>query len=73
MSGASWAWAEAVNPSACREMKKGQVYYCEGCGVELRVAKECCTEVSAEGCACHVDENTCTVTCCDRPLKLRTK
>lgn len=52
----------------CHEMKTGQVYVCEGCGLELKVVGECkdCGE-PAEECSC----GPCTFVCCDEPLKLK--
>jgi hypothetical protein len=55
----------------CQEMKKDEVYVCEGCGVELKVVRECCTEETEEGCVCHIEANGCEVECCDKPLKLK--
>jgi hypothetical protein len=54
----------------CHDMKKGEVYYCEECGLELKVMKEC-REASegAETCGCHAESGTCCeITCCDKPL-----
>jgi hypothetical protein len=50
-------------------MQLGQVYFCEGCGLELQVVKECdeCGEEAAE-CAC---EEHCTFSCCGEEMKLR--
>ena len=52
----------------CHEMKKGQTYTCEGCGLELKVVKECreCG-TAAEECGCE----PCNFTCCGEELKLR--
>jgi hypothetical protein len=52
----------------CHEMKKGQVYACEDCGLELQVIKECkeCG-TSAESCE-HVE---CRFVCCDKFLRLK--
>jgi hypothetical protein len=50
------------------EMKQGQVYYCEGCGLELKVVKECkdCG-TDAKECAC----GECSFVCCDKPMQLK--
>ncbi len=54
--------------AGCDEMKVGQVYMCEECGLELRVVKEC-TECATEAeCSC-VEE--CEFECCGEPLKLK--
>jgi len=52
----------------CHKMKKGQIYICEGCGVELKVVKECheCGTPSEE-CECE----PCTFLCCGNELKLK--
>lgn len=51
----------------CHEMKLGQVYACEDCGLELKVTEEC-QECGAETCGC---EAPCTFECCGEPLKLK--
>ena len=54
---------------SCHDMKLGQVYVCEGCGLELQVVQECeeCGEDAAEcGCVEH-----CTFACCGEELKLK--
>jgi len=53
----------------CHEMKLGQVYVCEDCGLELEVVKECkeCG-TEADTCGC---EAPCTFECCGEPLKLK--
>ena len=53
--------------ASCHEMKVGQVYACEGCGLELKVVKECGSP--AEECECP---EPCTFECCDEPPKLKT-
>lgn len=51
----------------CRDMKRGEVYVCEACGIELQVVKEC-DHKDAEN-----DASTCGFTCYGEPLKLRSK
>ena len=53
----------------CHEMKKGEVYVCEGCGLELQVVNEC-KEVGtpAEECGCHSGDETPEFACCGKPL-----
>jgi hypothetical protein len=53
----------------CHEMRKGEVYLCEDCGMELQVIKEC-KEVGTpqESCTCHPGDIPCTISCCDKPL-----
>jgi hypothetical protein len=50
----------------CCDMKEGDIFYCDVCGLELSVAKACtCTPGS--------DSNTCTVPlqCCGQEMKKR--
>jgi hypothetical protein len=54
----------------CHEMKKGQVYMCKGCGLELEVVKECNECGSSEDECKH---QACEFTCCDEPLRLKGK
>ena len=53
----------------CHDMELGQVYVCEGCGLELKVVQECeeCG-IDAEACGC---EEPCVFECCGEPLKLK--
>jgi hypothetical protein len=44
----------------CNEMKTGQVYSCEKCGLELKVVKSC------SACSCERG-----LECCGEPLKLK--
>jgi hypothetical protein len=53
----------------CHEMKMGQIYYCEECGLELKVVgqcKECGTDATEFECSEH-----CTFSCCGAELKLK--
>ena len=52
----------------CNEMKQGQVYICDECGLELKVVKEC-KECSTETKECGCGD--CSFVCCDKPLKLK--
>lgn len=55
--------------TSCHEMRLGQVYVCEDCGLELKVVKEC-EEVGTpeEDCSCAVHGG---FECCGEPLKLK--
>jgi len=54
----------------CHEMKKGEVYYCGECGLELQVVKECRSAgTPAEECRCHPDSAPCTFSCCGEDLQ----
>jgi hypothetical protein len=48
-------------------MQVGQVYMCEGCGLELQVVKAC-ADGTAEGKASCPN---CEIICCSEPLKLK--
>jgi hypothetical protein len=52
----------------CREMKKGDVYYCKDCGVEITVTKECvgCGKPSI-ACEC----GPCSFVCCNQEVQLK--
>ena len=54
---------------SCHEMKLGEVYVCEGCGLELKVVKQCkdCGEDAAD-CAC---QEHCDFKCCGKPMKVK--
>jgi len=53
----------------CHEMREGDVYTCEECGLELQVIKECKEAgTPAEECACHPDADPCTFSCCDKNM-----
>ena len=51
--------------AGCTEMKLGEVYVCEGCGLELQVVKTC-GENEEGACAC-----TEAIACCGKPLSLK--
>jgi len=53
----------------CHEMKKGDVYVCEECGLQLQVIKECHEVGTAvEDCGCHEDDSPCEFRCCGKEL-----
>jgi hypothetical protein len=52
---------------SCHEMKLGQVYVCEECGLEIKVVKEC-EECGEEG-ECTLSD--CAFQCCGEELKLK--
>ena len=53
--------------ASCHEMKLGDVYVCEDCGLELKVIKEC-QECSDEEAACGCVEE-CKFACCGEEMK----
>ena len=58
---------------SCHDMKKGEVYVCADCGIELQVIKECKEAgTSSEDCACHADGDPCTFSCCGKELQKKT-
>ena len=56
----------------CHEMKRGQIYICMKCGIEIKVIKECRNYgKKAEECDCHPDSSPCTFVCCGRDLVIK--
>jgi len=56
--------------SNCHEMKKGDIYYCEDCGIELQVVKECShADIPASDCKCHAEGESGGFICCNKLLK----
>jgi hypothetical protein len=52
----------------CDEMREGEVYYCERCGLEIQVLEECSHDEGEEAEeVCRLDE----LMCCGEPLSLR--
>ncbi len=52
----------------CDEMREGEIYCCEKCGLEIEVIAECSHEEGDEA------EETCRIegfTCCGEPLTLK--
>ncbi|MEE4310566.1 MAG: hypothetical protein V2J62_01740 [candidate division KSB1 bacterium] len=50
-------------------MKKGEIYVCEHCGLELQVIKECKdSHKPAEDCGCHPEGSPCTFSCCGEDM-----
>jgi len=52
----------------CDEMREGDVYCCEECGLELEVLVECSHDDTDE------DDETCSIEgfmCCGKPLTLK--
>jgi len=54
----------------CHEMKKGEIYVCEECGLAFQVIKECKdVGVPVAECGCHESaENACTFSCCGKEM-----
>ena len=50
----------------CKDMKEGQIYYCENCGLEIEIKKECNCTQPKDG-----NLKNCTFICCGLPLKLK--
>ena len=55
--------------ASCDEMKKGQVYVCPGCGLELQVVTEC-EDCGSDAATCTCTED-CEIACCGKPLQLK--
>ncbi len=53
---------------SCSELKKGQIYACEECGIRIQIVQECedCGEDDPE-CGCV---EGCDFSCCGEPLTL---
>jgi hypothetical protein len=57
----------------CHEMRLGQVWRCEECGLELEVVAECENAGEPdEQCACHYENEPCSFSCCGKELVLKT-
>lgn len=56
--------------ASCHDMKKGEIYVCGDCGLELMVVNECRNSGKpADACGCHDDDDTCSITCCGKGLE----
>jgi len=54
---------------SCHEMRKGEIYVCEDCGLELQVIKECeDSGTPVEDCGCEPCSNVAEFSCCGKPL-----
>lgn len=51
----------------CCDMKEGDRYYCDACGLELEVKKTCACKPGSDG-ACSVP-----LTCCGKEMSLKAK
>ena len=55
--------------ASCHEMKKGEIYVCEECGLELQVLKECRgVGKPEEESMYHTDDSQCALACCGKDL-----
>ncbi len=55
--------------SSCHDMKKGEIYVCEECGLELKVIAECQdVETPDDECCCHDEGEKCEISCCGKGL-----
>jgi hypothetical protein len=50
----------------CNNMKKGEVYTCGECGLEIKVTRECKDAKGTD--ACCIGEECCDIQCCGKPL-----
>jgi predicted RNA-binding protein with PUA domain len=59
----------------CHEMRTGQIYVCDVCGIELQVVKDCeDTGKTEEECRCTVPaEAACAFSCCGEELRLKSR
>jgi hypothetical protein len=52
----------------CDEMREGEVWVCEKCGLEIEIVEECVHEDGEEAAeTCRVDE----FMCCGEPMSLK--
>lgn len=51
-------------------MKKGEIYVCADCGLELEVIAECHDAEPDSSCCCTEQEggDDCNISCCGKPL-----
>jgi hypothetical protein len=56
----------------CHDLKKGEVYICGDCGLEVQVTRECDCEDSESECACTTQPGACVFTCCGEEMKKKT-
>lgn len=58
--------------AGCHDMQMGEIYVCEGCGLELKVVAECRnSHKSSEECSCHDqhdEHDECSICCCGKPM-----
>jgi hypothetical protein len=55
--------------ASCHEMKTGEIYICEDCGIEVQVTRECSEDDSScHACGCHSERESCTLTCCGKEM-----
>lgn len=61
-----------IEPATCHEMKLGQIWMCEDCGLELQVVAACSGDedpaLRDEGSCCT---DRCEFSCCGEPLRLK--
>jgi hypothetical protein len=58
--------------TSCHDMKKGQIYICEDCGIELEVIKECKdSDKPGTSCGCQSNDEEAGFKCCGKELKLK--
>ena len=56
----------------CNDMKVGEIYACGGCGLELKVVKNCNHSGQDECCDACADESAdCTFSCCGAPMTIK--
>jgi len=56
--------------AGCHDMKEGEIYVCENCGLELKLVKECKnSHVSKEECVCHSEKGNYKMMSCGKCLK----
>lgn len=54
--------------ASCHEMKKGDVYVCKDCGLELQVVNQCKNYGISEEAHEH---DTCNFVCCEKEMTVK--
>jgi hypothetical protein len=57
--------------ASCHDMKKGEIYICRECGLELMAVNECRDSGKAStSCSCHDDTHEeCSISCCGQDME----
>lgn len=56
----------------CHDLKKGEVYVCDDCGIQLEVKKECSEHREHHEGECCDKAGQCILTCGDKELVIKT-
>jgi hypothetical protein len=56
----------------CHDLKKGEIYLCEDCGIQLEVKQECREHHEHPKGGCCEKEGQCVLACGDKKLVIKT-